>query len=69
MITKEQFEAIQSRYGCGYWHVCDDNACPCGPTAAVSKGFNEEVYARMERQNEKLRRELEKEFDLGGVRP
>ena len=61
MINKEQFEKIELNHGCGYWHVCDDHACPCAPSAAVSQGFNEEVYARMKKQDEEYRRQIERE--------
>lgn len=63
MITKEQFEKIELAYGCGYWNVCDDHACPCHPTAAVSQGFNKEVYARMKKQDEEERCRLERELE------
>ena len=54
MITKEVFEIIENRFGCGYWNVCDDHACGCSPSAAVSQGYNKETYESMEknRQNE-----------------
>lgn len=53
MISKEKFEEIEMKYGCGYWNVCDDHACSCSPSAAVSQGYNQEVYASMQRQQEK----------------
>ncbi len=58
MISKERFEEIEAKYGCGYWAVCDDHACSCSPTAAVSQGFNLEVYASMQRQQEKDRENI-----------
>lgn len=62
MITQEQFDKIEAQYGCGYWHVCDDHACACSPTAAVSQGFNPEVYGRLQKQLEEDRCRLEKEL-------
>lgn len=51
-MNKELFEKIEVKHGCGYWYVCDDHACPCHPTAPVSKGFDEEVYKRMKKATE-----------------
>jgi len=53
MINKEKFEEIEMKHGCGYWNVCEDHACSCSPSAAVSQGYNQEVYASMQRQQEK----------------
>lgn len=63
MITEEQFNKIELIRGCGYWNVCDDRACPCSPDAAVSKGYNQDVYARMQKQDEEYRRQLERELN------
>lgn len=64
MISKEQFERIEMNHGCGYWNVCDDHACPCSPTAAVSRGFSEAVYERMA---EARREETDRFHDSCGV--
>ena len=52
MIDQKRFDEIEIDHGCGYWFVCDDHACACSSTAAVSQGFNKDVYASMQRQNE-----------------
>lgn len=43
MISKEQFEKIQTEHGCGYWNVCDDRGCPCA-IITEDKGFKESTY-------------------------
>lgn len=66
MISKEKFLEIEyeteSKYGfgCGYWNVCDDHSCAC---ALSQKGFNEEAYASMERQQMEDLKNIECEFD------
>lgn len=62
MISQEQFDKIELEHGCGYWFVCDDHACACAPTAAVSQGFNLKVYESMRRQQEKDRKNMEREM-------
>jgi len=47
-LNKERFEKSEMSFGCGYWNVCDDHACPCHPNTQVSKGFDEDVYRSME---------------------
>lgn len=71
MITKEIFELIETLYGCGYWEICGDHACPCHSDAPVSKGFNEKVYKNMEKayfeENELIEKEIvkfNKELDM-----
>lgn len=48
-MNKETFEKIENKRGCGYWNVCYDHACPCHPIAAVSQGYDEEVYKSMQK--------------------
>lgn len=48
-MNKEIFEKIENEYGCGYWKVCDDHACPCHPNTPVSKGYDEEIYKSMQK--------------------
>jgi hypothetical protein len=62
LIIQEQFDKIEAQYGCGYWHVCDDHACGCAPSAAVSQGFNEEVYARLEKSHAEFCERIEEEL-------
>ncbi len=52
IMNKELFKKIENEYGCGYWNVCDDHACPCGKDAKVSQGYNEAVYETLKRANE-----------------
>lgn len=63
MITEEQFNAIANRYGCGYWNVCDDHACGCSPSAAVSQGYNVKTYASMEKSFKEYCNQLNEEID------
>lgn len=60
MMTKEQFENIELRHGCGYWFVCDDHACPCSPDSPVGRGYSEEVYSSMKSQQERDRELLDR---------
>jgi hypothetical protein len=46
-VDRAAFERNELVNGCGYWGVCDDHACPCSPTAKVSRGFDPGTYARM----------------------
>ncbi|NMA16007.1 MAG: hypothetical protein GX935_02020 [Erysipelotrichia bacterium] len=43
MISKEQFQELEYKYGCGYWNVCWEHACPCAITTE-DKGYSEEIY-------------------------
>lgn len=54
-MHQEMFEEDESKHGCGYYSVCIEHACPCSSTAAVSQGFNEEVWQRL---SEEADREL-----------
>ena len=46
----ETFEMIEYEieakygFGCGYWRVCFERACPCNLTQV---GFDENIYERM----------------------
>lgn len=47
---KEIFDEDELKHGCGYWSVCIDHACFCSMDAAVSQGFNIEVWDRLEKE-------------------
>lgn len=42
------FKQIEKEYGCGYFKVCIDRICPCGPNSKTSKGFDGRTYRGME---------------------
>jgi hypothetical protein len=46
MISQEKFDLLESEYGCGYWNVCWEHACPCAITTE-NKGLTEEIYKAM----------------------
>lgn len=43
MISQEQFDRLYLQYGCGYWNVCWEHACPCAITTE-DKGLQESIY-------------------------
>jgi len=43
MITQEQFNKLEMEYGCGYWNICWEHACPCAITIE-NKGLTKEIY-------------------------
>jgi hypothetical protein len=47
ILNLAAYEYSQALHGCGYWAVCDDHACPCHPTAKVSKGYDADTYENM----------------------
>ncbi len=57
--NEKRYWANIARERCGYWDVCEDHACRCSPSAAVSRGFNEQVYESMRLQR---LQEAEEEF-------
>lgn len=59
MISKEQFEKIESQYGCGYWNLCYDRGCPCA-IITEDKGFQEDIYNEFAEDHRKMN-EQEKE--------
>ena len=52
MINKEQFSKLELKYGCGYWNVCWEHACPCA-IITENKGLSEKIYNSLvaERRN------------------
>ncbi len=53
MISKEQFEKIESEHGCGYWKLCWEHACPCAITTE-NKGLREDIYNGFIKENDEL---------------
>ena len=43
MISQEKFDNLEVEYGCGYWNVCWEHACPCAITTE-NKGLQESIY-------------------------
>ena len=43
MITQQKFDEVESIYGCGYWNVCWEHACPCAITTE-NKGLQKSIY-------------------------
>ncbi|OOM82016.1 hypothetical protein CLPUN_06340 [Clostridium puniceum] len=53
MLSKEEFEKIESEHGCGYWNLCWEHACPCAITVD-NKGLREDIYNGFIEENKKL---------------
>lgn len=53
MLSKEEFEKIESEHGCGYWNLCWEHACPCAITVE-NKGLREDIYNGFIEENKKL---------------
>lgn len=49
MISQEQFDSLESQYGCGYWNVCWEHACPCAITTE-DKGLQESIYYALDKE-------------------
>jgi len=60
MITKEQFDRIESEHGCGYYNVCWEHACPCAVTTEY-KGYSEKIYNSLKEEAARVVREYEEE--------
>jgi len=58
MISKEQFEKIESEHGCGYWELCWEHACPCAITTE-NKGLQEKIYNGFIEENKRLSEEYD----------
>ena len=52
-ITQEQFNKIDMEYGCGYWHLCWEHACPCAITTE-DKGLREDIYNSFIEENNSM---------------
>lgn len=53
MITPEQFKENEYKYGCGYWNVCWEHACPCAITTE-NKGLREDIYNGFIKENQEM---------------
>lgn len=51
--NEKRYLANVAKDRCGYWDVCEDHACGCAQDAAVSQGFDEQVYERMRLQRQR----------------
>lgn len=60
MISKEKFNQIESEYGCGYYHLCWEKACPCAITTE-NKGLTKEIYDNFIEENRRLVEEFDDE--------
>ncbi|QWU14210.1 hypothetical protein SAMN04487895_101499 [Paenibacillus sophorae] len=66
MISQDEFNKIESSYGCGYYHVCWERACPCAITTQ-NRGLSKEIYEGFVEENRKLTEEMDKdEYDYCG---
>lgn len=57
MLTVERFNEIESEYGCGYYQLCWEKACPCA-IITENKGLSKEIYYKFIEENEKLTKEF-----------
>lgn len=62
MIRQEQFDKLEQEYGCGYWNVCGEHACPCAITVE-DKGLQEGIYNSLLEESRKVADSFEDEFD------
>jgi hypothetical protein len=60
MISREKFDQLESEYGCGYWSICWEHACPCAITIE-NKGYSEKIYNSLKEETEEV---INMEFDL-----
>ncbi|OCA97729.1 hypothetical protein [Clostridium beijerinckii] len=63
MLSKEEFEKIESEHGCGYWNLCWENACPCAITTE-NKGLREDIYNGFIEDNKKITDEYDSMEDV-----
>lgn len=59
MISQKNFHELEMQYGCGYWNVCWEHACPCAITTE-NKGLQESIYNSLVQES---REQVEMEFD------
>ncbi|WP_342423073.1 hypothetical protein [Paenibacillus sp. FSL E2-0178] len=57
MLSQQRFNEIESDYGCGYYQLCWEKACPCAITTE-NRGLSKEIYDRFIEENEKLTEDL-----------
>jgi len=56
-MDRKTFGNIEELYGCGYWNVCSEHSCPCGPSARVTRGYDGRTYNAMRVSFEKEKQE------------
>ena len=39
---QERFDELAYKYGCGYWNVCWEHACPCNVSVTCDGVYSEE---------------------------
>lgn len=62
MISQEKFNEIESNYGCGYWNVCWEHACPCA-IITEHKGLQEDIYIGLLDEAQKVADSFEEDND------
>ena len=60
MLSKETFDKNEMKFGCGYWRMCYEHACPCA-IVTENKGLQESIYNGFVKEN----RELDEEYNRG----
>lgn len=64
MISQERFDELEMEYGCGYWNVCCDHACPCAITVE-HKGLQESIWNTCIQEGKEMVEELNGMDDYG----
>jgi len=60
-MSQEQFNKIEMEYGCGYWNMCWEHACPCAITTE-NKGLTEKIYNDFVEENRQIAENWDLEF-------
>lgn len=60
MISQEKFDQLETNYGCGYWMVCWEHACPCA-IITEHKGLQESIYTSLLKEANDMAKLLEEE--------
>ena len=61
MMSQEEFNKIEMEYGCGYWNMCWEHACPCAITTE-NKGLTEKIYNDFVEENRQIAENWDLEF-------
>lgn len=62
MLTQEQFNKIELQYGCGYWNICWEHACPCAITTE-NKGLQESIYNSLVQECNEISEDYQNDTD------
>lgn len=62
MISQKQFDKLESQYGCGYWNVCWEHACPCAITVE-HKGLQESIYNSLIKDAQEVAASFDDSYD------